>query len=401
MFSLIAGSTAAALLNLPSLPSPVEVFQAVDALVYAADRQRDEVISGTKRAALGFDALSTLDTYALPPLKSTIAITGATDGIGKEAAAFLANAGYGVILLARDSAKAEKTVDYLRGLKADARVMVVTADLASIESVEASVSLIEEAAQALGSPLRGLMLNAGIWPGKLQITSDGMELALQANHIGHFHLTQRLMPVLERVRQAEGPDAPEARVVTTSSSAHAFARSTQLDDPLWQRDAFDTNANYARAKFCNLLFAQELAERAPPGIRSVATHPGVVLTTLFKELGPDYQEGSNVSPTGNSAVEDRLAGIPALRTLQANTPLKVVLKSPEEGARPLLYSLLAPGLPTGSYVVDCEVRDVAPAAKDAAARKELWEWTREWIEGNLPVPVDAPGDEVEEQSSSS
>ena len=154
-----------------------------------------------------------------------------------------------------------------------------------------------------------------------------------------------LLPTLEA-------SAGETRVVTTSSSAHAFATEMGLDDPAYSGESnFDTNSNYGRAKFANMLFAQELAQRTrSSGVRSIATHPGVVLTTLFKELGPDYQASSGGSGLrSKSAVEDRLDGIPALRTIREATPLKLVLKSPEEGCRPLLYSLLAPGLPSGGY----------------------------------------------------
>jgi len=87
------------------------------------------------------------------------------------------------------------------------------------------------------------------------------------------------------------------------------------DDPLYFRadNAFETNANYGRAKFANMLFAQELADRTRAScVRSIATHPGVVLTTLFKELGPNYEAGSGGSLTGKSAVDDRLAGLPGL-----------------------------------------------------------------------------------------
>lgn len=133
-------------------------------------------------------------------------------------------------------------------------------------------------------------------------------------------------------------------------------------------------------------------------MRSLAVHPGVVLTGLFKELGPSYPAGSGASPSGLSAVEDRLSGLPALSQLREATPLKLVLKSPEEGARPLLYALLAPGLPSGGYVADCELRDIAPAGKGVAARRALWEWTAEWVQkalaakqGAAAVQEAAPG----------
>lgn len=368
-----------ALLNLGSLkpPTPAKAFKALEQAVYSADRARDELIGGIKRVALDGDALSALvpSQYALDPSTSTIAVTGATDGIGKQAALFLAKEGFGVVLCARDAAKAEQTVAWIQEQASSARLAVVALDLASVASVDAAAPLILDAASELGSPLKGLLLNAGVWPGALQTTADGMELCLQACHIGHQQLTQRLLPSLE-ASQAE------ARVVTTSSSAHAFATEVATDDPLYFRadNAFETNANYGRAKFANMLFAQELADRTRAScVRSIATHPGVVLTTLFKELGPNYEAGSGGSLTGKSAVDDRLAGLPALASFREQTPLKLVLKAPDEGCRPLLYALLAPGLPSGGYVVDCALTDISPASKSASARRELWEWTESWV----------------------
>jgi len=383
-------ASSAAFFNLPSLtpPNPVEVFKAAENALYAADRQRDELLSGVKRSLIG-DPLDQLSpyAYALPPATSTIAVTGATDGLGREAAAFLANAGFAVIICARDVAKGERAAEYIRTSSfSEPRVSVVPLDLASVASVEEAAPLIVSAAAELGSPLRGLLLNAGIWPGQQQTTADGMELALQANHIGHWQLTQRLLPELET-------SGGEARVVTTSSSAHAFTSDAGIDDPLWESKPFDTNANYGRAKLANLQFAQELAQRAPSNIRSLAVHPGLVLTTLFKELGPNYSAGEMGSVTGRSAVEDRLAGLPNLRELQSTTPLKVVLKSPEEGSRPLLYALLAPGLPNGAYLADCELRDTSPASKDVSNRQALWEWTQRWVESK--VEASKPVEEAE------
>lgn len=374
-------------LNFPSLtpPTPRDVFKAVDQAVYAADRQRDELLSSVKKAVLQKDGLADLTEFSIAR-GATVVVTGATDGIGKEAALYLAKEGFGVVLCARDEAKGNRAAADIQAEVSDARVQVVPCDLASVKSTEAAAPLVVAAAEELGAPLRGLILNAGIWPGSLQITEDGMELGLQACHVGHFQLCTKLLPML-----ADGLSAnEESRVVTVSSSAHAFASTAGLDDPTWKDASFDASFNYARAKFANMLFAQELAaNRAPAGVRSVAAHPGVVLTTLFKELGPNYEAGTGLSsggsPTGRSAVGDRLAGIPALRTLQEQTPLGLVLKSPREGSRPIVHALLAPGLANGAYVVDCEVRDIAPASKSVAARRELWEWTSRWLEEKVAL----------------
>lgn len=396
MLALVASHAAAsALFNMPSLTSPpslADVFKAVDNAVYAADRQRDELIAGVKRFVLdGEDGLSALSSYAIPA-GSTVAVTGATDGLGREAALFLARAGFGVVVLAREPSKGEAAAAYIKESSrggVGAKVAVVPCDLASVVSVQAAAPLVEAAAAAFDAPLRGLVLNAGVWPATLQLTVDGMETALQACHIGHFQLTRMLLPSL-----SDGlASGEEARVVTVSSSAHAFASDVMLDDPNWASTPFETNRNYGRAKFANMLYGQELAQRAPPGVRSVVAHPGLVLTSLFKELGPRYDAGSPFngagSFTGRSAVEDRLAGIPALRRLQEQTPLKIVLKSPSEGARPILHALLAPGLPQGGFVADCELRDISPPSKSAAAREALWEWTSEWLDSKVAAAAAA------------
>merc|ERR1719221_1684452 len=144
-----------------TLPPAPRLFKALDLAVYAADRQRDELLSGVKRALLGSDPLDEIPAseYALKPQISTVAVTGANDGIGREAARFLANAGFGVVLCSRDVAKGETAAAEIRSASPDARVRVVPLDLASVASVEAAAPLILSAADELGSPLRGLILN--------------------------------------------------------------------------------------------------------------------------------------------------------------------------------------------------------------------------------------------------
>ena len=62
-----------------------------------------------------------------------------------------------------------------------------------------------------------------------------------------------------------------------------------------------------------------------------------------------------------------------------NPAVGLVFKKPEDGCRTLVYALLAPGLPSGSYLSDMEITDVAPAAKDGAAADALWRWTEAWV----------------------
>merc|ERR1719152_537791 len=75
----------------------------------------------------------------------------------------------------------------------------------------------------------------------------------------------------------------------------------------------------------------------------------------------------------------------------------------QEGCRPLMYALLAPGLPNGAYIADCELRDISPPSKSVAARTDLWEWTEAWVErtlGAMAEPAPAQGGELTAQCAS-
>ena len=128
-----------------------------------------------------------------------------------------------------------------------------------------------------------------------------------------------------------------------------------------ERRKFDASINYGETKLANLLFAQELAERAPsPRFKSLAVHPGVVATSLFRDFGA-------------AAPPAQVLG------LLDDTPLGLVFRSPRDGCRSSLYALLSPTVPNGAYVVDCEPTDTSPASKAPRARAELWEWSAAWL----------------------
>lgn len=362
-----------------ALQQPVlDALRRIERGIFAADRSRDDLLRRVADKVAGGDALSRLapESYALQP-GSAVAITGASDGIGRETAAFLARAGYPVVLCARDPDKGEAARTYV-ATATNAKVAVVPLDLSSVSSVRAAIPAIVDAASVLGAPLRGLVLNAGVWPTKKATTSDGMELGFQTCHVGHWQLTEGLLPTL----CADLSEGEEARIVTVSSSAHALSDGLSLEDAAWETRPWDSSAAYGASKLANLLHAQELAQRAAPSagrLTSLAVHPGVVATSLFREFGP------------LSTPLPSLDG-PALQA----SPLSLVLKTSEEGSRTSLYALLAPGLPSGSYLSDCALTDVSPAAKDPKARRELWEWTARWLAEREPAEsVAEPQDDDE------
>ncbi len=241
-------------------------------------------------------------------------VTGANSGIGYPVALELARKGASVVLACRDQARGEAAAERIRRAAPGAEVEVGLLDVASLRSVRAFAA----SELARNNPLDLLINNAGVYaPAKRGETEDGFELQMATNVLGHFALTALLLPALDRA--ATGADLPP-RVVTVASIAHKRGE-IQIDD-LQSRAAYSPTRSYAQSKLANLLLALELDRRlrAAPSptsrILSVAAHPGVADTNIFKvgEFG---------------AIEK------AVRTL-GGTAIGALLNTAVEGARPTL-----------------------------------------------------------------
>jgi len=204
-----------------------------------------------------------------------VLITGGSAGLGAETARALAAAGAHVILTARDPAKGERAAEAARaGAGRGAKVEVRALDLESLASVRACADRL----LAEGEPLHVLIANAGVMAAPQGKTKDGFETQFGTNHLGHFVLVSRLVPLI--LRGAPG------RIVSLSSSGHRFS-DVDLDDPSFERTPYDPWLAYGRSKTANALFAVELDRRlAARGVRACAVHPGGIRTELGRHLTP-------------------------------------------------------------------------------------------------------------------
>ena len=207
----------------------------------------------------------------LPDLTGRRAVvTGASDGMGLGMAASLAAAGADVLMPVRNRAKGAAAVATIRATVPHARLGLRDLDLSSLASVaELAEQLVDE-----GEPIHVLVNNAGVMtPPERQSTADGFELQLGTNHLGHFALTGRLLPLLR---------AGRARV--TSQSSIAARRGTiHWDDLGWER-SYDGMAAYRQSKIACGLFGLELSRRSAVagwGVTSNVSHPGVAPTSLL------------------------------------------------------------------------------------------------------------------------
>jgi NAD(P)-dependent dehydrogenase (short-subunit alcohol dehydrogenase family) len=195
-------------------------------------------------------------------------VTGANSGLGYETALALAAAGAEVILAVRNLAAGGHAADRIRSARPDARLRVEPLDLADL----ASVAAFSEARLFEGRAIDILVNNAGVMaPPRRESTVDGFERQFGTNHLGHFALTARLMPLLTT-----------ARVVSVASLAHR--RGGLNFEDLQSERGYDPFAAYAQSKLANLMFALELDRRARAAgssLVSVAAHPGLAATNII------------------------------------------------------------------------------------------------------------------------
>jgi NAD(P)-dependent dehydrogenase (short-subunit alcohol dehydrogenase family) len=268
----------------------------------------------------------------------TVIVTGGNTGLGKATATGLAKLGADVIFTSRDASKGAKAKAEIEAA-AGRSVRLELLDLASFASIRAFAARILETTPKIDV----LVNNAGLILDRYETTDEGFETTFGVNHLGHFLLTQLLLPRIE--------ESAPARVVVLASDAHYRAkRGLDWDDLMGERRFRGFDA-YAKSKLANVMFARELARRLEgTGVTVNAVHPGVVATEF---AGKDDAKG----PVGWFF---RMAA-PLLRT-------------PERGAETTIYVASSPEVEgrTGRYFAD--KRDKAPSrhARDDAGCQRLW-----------------------------
>jgi NAD(P)-dependent dehydrogenase (short-subunit alcohol dehydrogenase family) len=218
-------------------------------------------------------------------------VTGASSGIGKETAKALAARGWHVIAHGRDPERSASAEAEIRTV-ATGRVDMLRADIARLAD---AARLADEVAR-LTDRLDLLVNNAGGTRATLVITSEGNEATFAGNHLGHFLITNRLLPLLRA--------AGAARVVSVSSSGHHSAPEIDWHD-LQQTANWVSGKAYCQAKLFNILFTRALQRRvAGDGIDAIAMQPGVVLSNFKNHCTPDmkaYMETLDGDPPEETA----------------------------------------------------------------------------------------------------
>jgi NAD(P)-dependent dehydrogenase (short-subunit alcohol dehydrogenase family) len=268
-------------------------------------------------------------------------VTGASAGVGKAAAKALAAQGWHVIAQGRDPD---------RTAVAEAEIRAAASYGAKVNMICADLSLMSDTARLAGEigqltdKVHALLNNAGGVRSELIITPEGNEATFAGNHLGHFLLTQRLMPLLRAA--AASSEAGTVRIVSVSSTGHESCPGVDWDDLQLTR-AWNSGRSYCLAKLCNVLFTRELAKRGiADGIIANAMHPGVVASNFANHAEPWMKS--------------------YMQTLKS--------VSPEVAADTLVWLAAAPeaGRVTGGYFHKREALSPAPAALDDEVAARLW-----------------------------
>ncbi|MCY4091821.1 MAG: oxidoreductase [Caldilineaceae bacterium] len=257
----------------------------------------------------------------IPDLSGRIAlVTGANSGLGYHTALGLASAGARVLLACRSLERAERAAAEIRRQLPAAHLTLIELDLADLETVSRCAATVHNECERLDI----LVNNAGLSFFSPKKTAQGFEIHFGVNHLGHFALTSRLLPLL---LASDG-----SRVVNVSSLAHRNARLNFSD--LQGKNGFDA---YSLSKLANLLFTLELQKRlsrSSAATISVTAHPGLSATGLISMEKLREESNRFVARTAN---------------LVGRVLIPVFGQDAAQGALPQLYAAAAPGVIGGDY----------------------------------------------------
>lgn len=268
-------------------------------------------------------------------------VTGANSGMGKATVAALADKGYEVIMLCRSEKRGKEAYDELLADNPARQIKLMLCDLGNYGSIR---SFAENFAQKYGD-LDLLINNAGFISLDRQETDEGVERQFGINHLGHYLLTNLLLPYMKA----------GSRIVVVASGAHK-AGKIHFDDVNLTR-GFNVVKAYGQSKLANVLFAREMARRLKDkGITVNCCHPGAVATNMG--VSRDTGFGKTITRM-----------------------LKPFFLTPAQGASTAIFLATDPSVKdvSGEYFYKCKIAKSSKRSKDMDLAARLYELSDKMI----------------------
>ena len=276
----------------------------------------------------------------------TALVTGANSGLGFESARQLALKGANVIAACRDRDKGVEAARRIRDECPTASVASASLDLADLDSV----ARFADEFLAHHRRLDLLLNNGGVLTPPEGTTKQGFELQFGTNHLGHFALTGRLLPLILAT--------PGARVTTVSSLAQ-YLGHIDVTDLHFVKRGHQPWAAYGQSKLANLVFMLELQKRLDAvgsTARSTGSHPGWTASNLTRNASPMFRWLEPV--------------VAQTTPLGAQTTLRAATDPEASGG-----SFWGPSRPLRAFGVTGPVRQarISVRARDAEVAEQLWD----------------------------
>ncbi len=242
-----------------------------------ADKLLEASVMGSF-SRIGYEVRSRLGHWEEPPSMAgrSVLITGATSGLGQEAATRLASLGASVRFVARDESRARLARTAMVGASGSGDVDYVIADISDFDSVRAAaIRLLDEF-----DVLDVVVHNAGSLTPERAVARDGTELTVASQLLGPFLLTNLLLPPLSR--------SCPGRVITVSSGG-MYSQRFDLDQLEMGAADYDGVTAYTRVKRAQLVLNRSWASRVDPAsVVFQAMHPGWADTPGLRSSLPGF-----------------------------------------------------------------------------------------------------------------
>lgn len=275
-------------------------------------------------------------------------VTGGSRGIGYAVARELAASGYRVVLTSRDQAAADHAAAAIAAeVGRRGSVGGASLELSSFDSIAAFASEISHEHR-----LAVLVNNAGVSPRAYATTETGFESHFGVNYIGHFLLTEKLLPEI----QASG-----GAVFSIGSLSNVLATKKRLSrnlvDVATVQRHYHPVLQYATSKSALHLYMRHLVDRGNAGAkwrRAWSVYPGFVDTAIYD----DYGFGAKAVAKALGVPAERTGNVVVNQLKRRTTPTKFYV-----GAQfPLIESLVTRSdqFAEAFYLKTCECLSVAP-----------------------------------------